>query len=49
MHFSVVATREISDWSVIPLPDAKPSDAVAVRLTRHGEAVRVQFSVAGAP
>ena len=49
MHFSVVVTREISDWSVIPLPQAKPSDAVLVRLTRHGDAVRVQFSVAGAP
>ena len=27
MHFSVVVTREVSDWSVIPLPDAAPSDA----------------------
>ena len=23
MHFSVVVTREVSDWSVIPLPGAK--------------------------
>jgi regulation of enolase protein 1 (concanavalin A-like superfamily) len=49
MHFSVVVTRGVSDWSVIPLPRAKPSDDVKVRLTRHGDAVRVQFSVAGAP
>jgi regulation of enolase protein 1 (concanavalin A-like superfamily) len=49
MHFSVVVTRGVSDWSVIPLPDAKPVDDVMVRLTRHGDAVRVQFSVAGSP
>jgi regulation of enolase protein 1 (concanavalin A-like superfamily) len=49
MHFSVVVTRGVSDWSVIPLPDATPSDDVKVRLTRHADAVRVQFSVAGSP
>ncbi len=49
MHFSVVVTNGVSDWSVIPLPAAKPEDEVAVRLTRHGEAARVQLSVAGAP
>ena len=43
MHFSVVVTREVSDWSVIPLFDAKPTDALHVRLTRHGDAVRVQY------
>lgn len=48
MHFSVVVTRGVSDWSVIPLPDAKPSDEVFVRLTRHGDAVRVQFCVGNA-
>ena len=47
MHFSVVVTREVSDWSVIPLPDAAPSDDVHVRLTRHGDAVRVQYAVGG--
>ena len=41
MHFSVVVTRGVSDWSVIPLPQAKPTDEVSVRLTRHGDAVRV--------
>ncbi|MDK1492675.1 DUF1349 domain-containing protein [Sinorhizobium sp. 7-81] len=49
MHFSVVVTRGVSDWSVIPLQDATPSDAVEVRLTRHGDAVRVQFRLGGAP
>lgn len=47
MHFSVVTTRGVSDWSVIPLPEARPSDAVAVRLTRHGDAVRVQYAIGG--
>lgn len=45
MHFSVVVTRNVSDWSVIPLPQAKPSDRVGIRLTRHDNAVRVQYSV----
>ncbi len=49
MHFSVVVTRDVSDWSVIPLPQSKTSDEVSVRLTRHGDAVRVQFAVGGAP
>lgn len=49
MHFSVVVTREVSDWSVIPLPEAKPDDEVRVRLTRHGQAIRVQYSIAAAP
>jgi uncharacterized protein len=49
MHFSVVVTREISDWSVIPLPDATPDDPLRVRLTRHADAVRVQYSLAGRP
>lgn len=47
MHFSVVVTRGVSDWSVIPLPYASPSDEVKVRVTRHGTAVRVQYSIAG--
>lgn len=49
MHFSVVVTNGTSDWSVIPLHDTQPSDPVTVRLTRHAEAVRVQFSIGGAP
>lgn len=45
MHFSVVVTNGVSDWSVIPLPQATPSDALKVRLTRHGKAVRVQYAI----
>ena len=49
MHFSVVVTNRVSDWSVVPLPDATPHDDVHVRLTRHGEAVRVQYAVGETP
>lgn len=45
MHFSVVVTRELSDWSVIPLPHATSADRVRVRMTRHDDALRVQFAV----
>jgi regulation of enolase protein 1 (concanavalin A-like superfamily) len=42
-HFSVVATREDqSDWSMMPLP-GRAGDAVTMRVTRHGEAIRVQL------
>lgn len=47
MHFSVVVTRGVSDWSVIPLPDASRNSEVRARLTRHGDAVRVQYSIDG--
>lgn len=47
MHFSVVVTREVSDWSVIPLPEASSADDIHVRLTRHGDAVRVQYAIGG--
>jgi len=47
MHFSVVVTNGVSDWSVIPLGDAGPADPVTVRMTRHDDAVRVQFRIAG--
>lgn len=43
MHFSVVVTRGVSDWSVIPLHGVSPDDPLSVRLTRHADAVRVQF------
>lgn len=43
MHFSVVVTRGVSDWSVIPLHSAAPDTAVFIRITRHDDAVRVQF------
>ena len=43
-HFSVVATREDrSDWSMMPLiGDAASADRITMRVTRHGEAIRVQ-------
>ncbi|MBU1174971.1 MAG: DUF1349 domain-containing protein [Alphaproteobacteria bacterium] len=42
-HFSVVVTRaDQSDWSVIPLP-AEAMAEMQVRLTRHGDALRVQY------
>jgi regulation of enolase protein 1 (concanavalin A-like superfamily) len=47
MHFSVVATREVSDWSLVPLPEAGPEDEVHIRLTRHGDTVRIQYSLYG--
>ena len=43
MHFSVVVTRNVSDWSVIPLHQASADTEVFVRITRHDAAVRVQF------
>lgn len=47
MHFSVVVTGPRSDWSVIPLPDATPESVVSARLTRHEDAVRVQYRLGG--
>ncbi len=48
MHFSVVVTNGVSDWSVIPMRDSRAIDPISVRLTRHDDAVRVQFSTDGA-
>lgn len=45
MHFSTVVTRDhYSDWSQLMLPDAA-RDGIDVRLTRHAEALRVQYRV----
>lgn len=42
-HLSVVVTnRDRSDWSVVPLPFEAMVET-NVRLTRHGEALRVQY------
>jgi uncharacterized protein len=49
MHFSAVVTNGASDWSVIPLHNSSKDDEVSVRVTRHDDAVRVQFSINGAP
>jgi regulation of enolase protein 1 (concanavalin A-like superfamily) len=43
-HFSVVVTRDFSDWSVLP---AKAAGPVWLRLTKAGSAIRIQYSVDG--
>jgi regulation of enolase protein 1 (concanavalin A-like superfamily) len=42
-HLSVVVTRDFSDWSVLPLAEA-PSD-VRLRISRYGDAVRVEYDL----
>lgn len=44
-HLSAVVTRDFSDWSVMPLV-SNPSK-IGLRLTKHGSAVRVQYSLDG--
>ena len=46
-HLSVVVTRGVSDWSVLPL--STPPDEVRLRLTRLGSAVLVQYSLDSGP
>lgn len=47
MHFSTVVTREdFSDWSQQALP-ASAAQGIGLRLTRHAEALRVQFQLPG--
>jgi uncharacterized protein len=41
MYFSVVVTNDASDWSLVNIPIGE--DGTSIRLTRHGEAVRVQY------
>lgn len=41
MYFSVVVTNDVSDWSLVEIP-VEP-EGVRIRLTRHHEAVRVQY------
>lgn len=40
MYFSTVVTNDASDWSLIKIPAA---ESVKLRVTRHHEAVRVQY------
>jgi uncharacterized protein len=43
LHFSVVVTRnDQSDWSVMPIA-SDPKAPIALRITRHAEAIRVQI------
>ena len=47
LHFSVVVTRDgQSDWSMTPLP-AAAAQGLDLRITRHAEAIRVQFRLPG--
>ena len=48
-HFSVVLTQnDQSDWSVVPLPAEAMAD-MHLRLTRHGDIVRVQYRFGDTP
>jgi len=40
-HVSTVVTNGFSDWSVVPAPEAGTS--LTLRVTRHGDALRVQY------
>lgn len=40
-YFSVVVTNTMSDWSLVEVP-GDPTD-IRIRLTRHAEAIRVQY------
>lgn len=40
-YFSVVVTNDTSDWSLVSIPT--DPDGVRIRLTRHAEAIRVQY------
>jgi len=44
-HLSAVVTNEFSDWSVLPYR-AGPEE-ISIRLTRHGEAIRIQVEESG--
>lgn len=46
-HLSVVVTREFSDWSVTAL-ESIPAE-VWLRMSRHGDAVRVEYALDGTP
>ena len=41
MYFSVVVTNDTSDWSLVEVPIAP--EGIRIRLTRHAEAIRVQY------
>jgi regulation of enolase protein 1 (concanavalin A-like superfamily) len=40
-YFSVVVTNDTSDWSLVAI--AAGPDGVRIRLTRHAEAIRIQY------
>ncbi|WP_292426392.1 DUF1349 domain-containing protein [Mesorhizobium sp.] len=40
-YFSVVVTNDRSDWSLVAIP--ADAGGLRIRLTRHGEAIRIQY------
>ncbi|HEU5472894.1 MAG TPA: DUF1349 domain-containing protein [Actinophytocola sp.] len=48
LHMSAVVTRDFSDWSVLPAPEAADGP-VTVELERDGETVTVRYRTAAAP
>ena len=44
-HLSVVVTRDFSDWSVTALETIPPE--MGLRVSRHGDAVRVEYALDG--
>lgn len=42
---SAVVTRDFSDWSILPLLEPPPS--VWMRLERHGDTVKIEYSTNG--
>jgi regulation of enolase protein 1 (concanavalin A-like superfamily) len=44
-HLSAVVTNDFSDWSVLPYRTS--GEEVSIRMTRHGESIRVQVEEAG--
>jgi regulation of enolase protein 1 (concanavalin A-like superfamily) len=44
-HLSAVVTNDFSDWSVLPY--RSPQAEVSIRLTRHGESIRIQYEESG--
>jgi len=46
---STVNTRDVSDWSVLPVPGLEVGDPVRLRVARVGDTVRVDCAVADGP
>jgi regulation of enolase protein 1 (concanavalin A-like superfamily) len=44
-HLSAVVTNDFSDWSVLPYRAA--GEEVSIRITRHGESIRIQVEDGG--
>lgn len=44
---SAVVTREVSDWSVVPL--AEPAESVTLTAARDGDTVTITYGVNGSP